>query len=280
MKPEWGASESLSTVSAEAHLLSAALLCYCDDEGYFRANPELVRGGTIPLRVDSARIEVLLSELESIGYIQRAVGKDGRLYGRVVNFSDHQVINRPTPSRIRPLVKFTHPPLSSVSPHGALTVGKEGKGNGSGGEGNGDARATGTPEPPSPEKPTGAPVAAGAPADSMLGEYLDALRSGHPRFDNEFRVSRELFSVSNLLPPIAEFRATLAAWCASEQWKSDGGRYVPSAANWVKNGGWKNQPPPAAESKGGKAKTLFGSSSSTAAKTTKERANVRRIRLD
>jgi hypothetical protein len=34
------------------------------------------------------------------------------------------------------------------------------------------------------------------------------------------------------------------------------------------------------QSKNDKAKTLFGSSSSTAAKTTKERANVRRIRLD
>ena len=73
---------------------------------------------------------------------------------------------------------------------------------------------------------------------------------------------------------------TLAAWCASEQWKESGGKYVPSAANWVKNGGFKNQPPAAAESKGGKAKTLFGSGTSTAAKATKERANVRRVRID
>lgn len=80
-------------------MLAAALLNYADDEGYFNANPKLVQAECCPLREPSVSVQDSITSLSSIGYIQLGTGADGRRYGRVVRFSDHQRVNRPTPSK-------------------------------------------------------------------------------------------------------------------------------------------------------------------------------------
>lgn len=125
IKPDFWQNEKLSEVSETAHMLAAALINYCDDEGYFNANPRLIKAALFPLRDTSVSIHGALSELSLIGYIRLGSGSDGREYGHIVNFLSHQKINRPTPSKISGLAEFNE---DSVSPHGALTVGKERKG--------------------------------------------------------------------------------------------------------------------------------------------------------
>lgn len=100
VKPEFNSSESLSSVSCQAHLLAEALLCYADDEGYFNANPELVRAGTCPLRKDFKDITNLLNELVKIDYIRLGATNDGKRWGHVVNFKAHQVISHKKVSKI------------------------------------------------------------------------------------------------------------------------------------------------------------------------------------
>lgn len=118
IKPEFWKHEILSELPEPTHMLAAALLNYADDEGYFNANPNLIKAECSPLREPSVSIQCSLSELSRIGYIEVSGGTDGRSYGRIVKFSEHQKVNRPNPSKIKHLAKFSE---SSVSPHGSIT---------------------------------------------------------------------------------------------------------------------------------------------------------------
>jgi hypothetical protein len=130
IKPEFTQDEELSALSAETHLLAAGLLCYSDDDGYFNGNHGLVKAAVFPLRETSLNIHDMLAQLARIGFIRLGTAADGKHYGQVVKFNEHQRVNRPTPSKIKRLAIQWQ---ESVNTHGALTEdslgkGKEGKG--------------------------------------------------------------------------------------------------------------------------------------------------------
>lgn len=125
IKPDFWRDEDLSTVSAEAALLAVGLLNHSDDEGFFNANPKLIESDVFPLRVLSSSVPVLLRELSGIGYISLYNGLDGKTYGQVSNFSKHQVINKATASKIKPLCDLQEHSRSDTV---QLLSGKEGKG--------------------------------------------------------------------------------------------------------------------------------------------------------
>lgn len=149
VKPEIWQDEDLAEVSETAMLLAIGLLNHADDEGYFKANPALIRAAVFPLREPSVSIQCALDELSNIRFVVLFEGSDGKAYGMVRKFADHQKVNRPTPSKIKPLLPLTE---SSVIPHGALTGGKEqGTGKGTGnreGESDASASACGPSGPP------------------------------------------------------------------------------------------------------------------------------------
>jgi hypothetical protein len=141
IKPEFTQDEELSSLPAETHLLAAGLLCFSDDEGYFRANPALVKAAVYPLRETSESIPSMLADLARIGFIRLGTAEDGKHYGQVVKFNEHQRVNRPSPSKIRALAISWG---DSGSTHGALIQnslwegkGKEGKGTNPSSEQNG-----------------------------------------------------------------------------------------------------------------------------------------------
>jgi hypothetical protein len=91
-------------------LLAGALVNYADDEGYFNANPVLVKAGTNPLRVDKTSIEEQMEQLARIGYIE--VRRSGvKHYGKVLTFETHQRVSHATPSKLKS--KFEELPKSS-----------------------------------------------------------------------------------------------------------------------------------------------------------------------
>jgi hypothetical protein len=118
IKPEFWRNEALSELPEGTHMLAAALLNYADDEGYFNANPKLIQGELFPLRDLSVTIPCGLTELSRAGYLRLGTGDDGRRYGHIIKFLDHQVINRPTESKIKDLPIVWGP---SVIDHGVLS---------------------------------------------------------------------------------------------------------------------------------------------------------------
>lgn len=118
IKPDFWRNPELSSVSPEAALLAIGLLNIADDEGYFLAIPKLIDADIFPLRECSMNTHGLLKQLSNIGYIKLFSGSDGRQYGLVVNFMKHQVISRPTPSKIKGLLVSES---DSLSTHGVIT---------------------------------------------------------------------------------------------------------------------------------------------------------------
>lgn len=122
IKPEFWKHEDLSALPEATHMLAAALLNHADDEGYFNANPGLIRAECCPLRDPSVSPHDSLNLLRKIGYLRLGTGADGKRYGHVLKFGDHQRINRPTPSKIKAVgivwedSPTTHPQLTESSP--------------------------------------------------------------------------------------------------------------------------------------------------------------------
>ncbi|MFW0766717.1 DnaT-like ssDNA-binding domain-containing protein [Trabulsiella odontotermitis] len=110
IKPEFWTDEDMSNLSEAACLLAIGLMNYADDEGYFNANPLLVKAAIFPIRETSGTVPVLMQELSNCGYIEHFLSRDGKHYARIVNFTKHQVINKKKDSKIKvlELVPYTY----------------------------------------------------------------------------------------------------------------------------------------------------------------------------
>ncbi|MBH1912016.1 hypothetical protein I5U18_15690 [Serratia ureilytica] len=101
IKPEFWTDEDMAEVSEAACLLAIGLLNYADDEGYFNANPKLIKAAVFPIREPSVSIPVMLRELSNHGYLSMFYTSDNRQFGLITNFAKHQVVNKPRPSKIK-----------------------------------------------------------------------------------------------------------------------------------------------------------------------------------
>lgn len=108
IKPEFWKHEDLSALPPETHMLAAALLNYADDEGYFNANPKLIQAECCPLREDSTNVRRSIDDLSKIGYLELFEASDGKQYGRIVTFGEHQRVDRGKPSKIKALINSTN----------------------------------------------------------------------------------------------------------------------------------------------------------------------------
>jgi hypothetical protein len=168
IKPEFWKHEDLSALPEPTHMLAAALLNHADDEGYFNANPGLVKSECCPLREPSVSIQDSLISLVKIGYLALYKGTDGKRYGKVVTFDDHQRVNRPTASKIKPLCTVIE---DSLNGHAYLTEPsppegrKEGKGKEQGKEGKED----------DPTDHSSAAKAADCPHETIIDLYHELL---------------------------------------------------------------------------------------------------------
>jgi hypothetical protein len=137
IKPGFFRSEDVAALPLRARLLWVGLWTQCDDQGRTKDNPKLIKADVWPLDpVTLADIEEDLITLAAHGRIVR-YEVDGRRYLEVVNWGDHQSINRPTPSKLPPPPNGSYP---QVSTHGRLSEDSHQEGKGKEGKG-GDARA-------------------------------------------------------------------------------------------------------------------------------------------
>jgi hypothetical protein len=115
IKPEFYQDEDLAQLPREVRLLAASLLVWADDEGYFRSHPALIAGALYPYDPDGKEfVHGGLTELSRSGFVQLFEGSVGFLPG----FPRHQVINRPTKSKLKDKALKQ---LELVEIHGVLT---------------------------------------------------------------------------------------------------------------------------------------------------------------
>ena len=99
VKPEFWQHPVMSRLPYDTRILALGLLNLADDEGYFSADPDYIRGAVL-FREDSSNVRRMLDELSRSGWITLC-GTAERPIGRVVNFRKHQRVDRPQPSRLK-----------------------------------------------------------------------------------------------------------------------------------------------------------------------------------
>lgn len=151
IKPDYWKSERMAAQlpgadGREARRMFVGLWNLAEDHGVLRAAPAYIRAELYPYDEDvtAADVSRWLGMLEASGFIAR-FQRDGSSYAWVRGFTEHQRINRPTkPTLPEPSQQECGRSLSahgvltesSLSAHGGLTAGREGKGMEVEGKGN------------------------------------------------------------------------------------------------------------------------------------------------
>ena len=122
LKPEMWQDEKIGNVSRDARLLFTGLITLADDEGRFRALPSIIVGHVFPYDEDATRrLKLWLSELVDAGLVV-LYEAGGTRYGWLPQFTQHQRINRPTPSLLPDPSRSPHEQITeeSVNGHGGI----------------------------------------------------------------------------------------------------------------------------------------------------------------
>jgi hypothetical protein len=227
IKPKFWTNEDLSALPEATHLLAAGLLNYADDEGYFNANPGLIKAECSPLREPSVSIPESLRLLAGIGYLRLGIAADGKRYGQIVKFDEHQRVNRPTASTIKGLgiawesSEQTHSQLSEPSP-------PEGKGREEEGKGKEEEQsappAGGAPRAKSDPIPYADIVAAYNAAMTKLPKVRDVTPARRTAMRTAWQQSPSRQSV--------EFWQAYFEECAEDPFRNGTGPYKSPHENW------------------------------------------------
>lgn len=109
VKPEFWSHPVLSGQPDDVRLAALGILNMADDEGYFLAKPAFVRSTLWPFDDDSTKARRVLATLTAVGYIDLREHPSHGEIGLVINFTKHQRIDRPSPSKIRAYYDSTNP---------------------------------------------------------------------------------------------------------------------------------------------------------------------------
>ena len=100
VKPEFWGHPVLAKLSDESRLLAIGLLNMADDEGYFLADPLLIRSAFWPFDDQSSKARRSIDDLSRIGYISISKHETHGYIGFVINFKKHQKVDRPNASKL------------------------------------------------------------------------------------------------------------------------------------------------------------------------------------
>lgn len=102
IKPEFWQHPVFVRTSDSVRLCALATLSMSDDEGYFYADPNVIRGVVWPLDDDSSKARRCFDQLIVMGWMEARNHPTHGLIARVTNFNKHQKIDRANTSKIRP----------------------------------------------------------------------------------------------------------------------------------------------------------------------------------
>jgi hypothetical protein len=193
IKPEFWTDERLTECSLSARLMFIGMWNFADDNGNMGYSAKRIKMQVFP--ADNIETQPLIDELLTHGVLSE-YSVNGEKFLHIKGFSKHQVINRPSSTAI-PKPQFTE---DSVSTHGALTDGREGKGK----------ERINTPIPPAGAKTENPAIGLPAwlttikakgedpiPADDPVFEYADSVGIPRDHLRLAWREFRERYSLPN-----------------------------------------------------------------------------------
>ena len=98
IKPSFWGDDDVNKLSRDARLLLVGLISFADDDGRFIATPQAVAGYVFPHDdIPSNKIRKWLAEIASTATL-RLYSVDGRQYGVLPKYREHQRISHPQAS--------------------------------------------------------------------------------------------------------------------------------------------------------------------------------------
>ena len=239
IKPEFWRHPVLGRLPDDQQLLALALLSMSDDEGFFRAQPELIRGDVQPFREDLATISRGLAKLSEIGWIEVVDHPEQGSIGRVKKWADHQKVDHPKASKLRRYFTCEQVANSSRSSRDSFAL-EQGSGNRDQGRGNGNSAST---APAAQEAVTSQPDTAppDLPPLQFASRLLQEIGLPETRGNNTV-VAATITALAREMSVPAAYELLLAR--AKEVQAED----VELNRFWFEDGGWK-------ATAGGKGKT-------------------------
>lgn len=129
IKPEFWSHPLMGRLQDSAKCVALALLNFADDEGFFLAEPNLVRSTCRPFDDDSSITRRCLEQLAEAGWIEVRNHPSHGPIGHIVNFSEHQKIDRPKPSSLSNYFACDESTINRRTLDGGMEGnGREGKG--------------------------------------------------------------------------------------------------------------------------------------------------------
>ena len=130
IKPEFPHSESMGAVSRESRLCFIMLWTLADDAGRLRGNSRMLASLLYPYDEDANKhIDKWLDQLSSEGCIAR-YEVAGTHYVQIMNWLDHQKIDKPSQSKLPPFVDSSRDVANPREPSPLEGRGGEGSGKG------------------------------------------------------------------------------------------------------------------------------------------------------
>ena len=215
IKPEFFTSEDIVELSAFARLLYIALWCEADREGRLAWKPRTFKMRYFP--ADNINIEELCEEIISRGLV--VLYEDGLAY--IPTFCEHQHINpRESQSTFPEPKNVTRRDASARVTNSACTVtdvqvGREGK--------EGIQHASKRVESAQPE----------GFAEFWIAYPRKIGKGSAEKAWRKARLGKPM--LQTILKAIERARAT-------EQWRKDGGQYIPHPATWLNERRWEDEP--------------------------------------
>lgn len=245
VKPDFFDDEKLATISRDARLLFIGLLVCSDDYGVVKGHPVWLKSKIFPYD-DLSQIcfNDFLSEIESIGIIKPFVAH-GEKYYFIKNFQKHQVINRPSASRNPQYIENTNDISSSdgsLNTHGVLS-------DESVPEGKGREKEIYTPLPPTggmPEKnlqPPDQPKKKKRISE-LSKEQLESFGkfwSIWPKKVAQMEAEKAWMKIDPQNGLVEEICLAVERFKKTDDWKKNGGKYIPYPATWLNNKRWRDE---------------------------------------
>ena len=221
IKPDFWEHPVMGKQSDATKLLAIGLLNIADDEGYFYADPKLIRNAVRPFDDESGITTVSIRDLSKIGYISILKHPTHGDIGKVVSFIDHQVINKPKPSKIKHLYNSG---IDTVSiPDDSLP-------DGTGREGNRKdlLPVTGREE---------------VVAENSYPQFIEAIWTMFPPMSRQRSSKTKIHDAWRKLktkPLEKTVIESLKKWAVCSEWTKDNGQFAQGAHIWITDCKWES----------------------------------------
>ena len=206
-------SEKLNQLSDFEFRLWVGLITYVDDAGRGDARPAIIKGRIFPLRdrITNKDVENALSHLAAIGCVS-LYEVDGKPYLWFPTWKVHQRVRDCKP-------KYPEPPDCGELPQVAADCGSR-------------ARES---------NPIQSESESESNPNTSRASAFDAFWSAYPKKVGKGAAEKSFSKLSTALLP--QMLSAIDAQKQSDQWKKDGGQFIPNPATWLNQRRWEDELP-------------------------------------